>query len=178
MNTSRDFIHITGLVGILIFSLISSPEWGWSDSFIQQDPNGFAGIEWGTLLTTRSDLILIDPDDRIESFQFLDPQPHLADIVVESLKLLSIDGQFARVMISYQGNQVHSQIMEYLETRFGEIHLMPGAMMRGLNQGYLWRGANTEISLNYRGLGERGFLMFQSRILAPRFLDVLSDHSH
>jgi len=51
-------------------------------------------------------------------------------------------------------------------------------MIRGLNQEYSWRLDETEISLSYRGLGERGFLMIQSRVLAPRFLELLSDHTH
>ena len=148
------------------------------ESLIVKDPNGFAGIQWGESLLPREDLVLIEPDERIHTFQFRDSPPNLASISVESLKLLSIDGQFARVMIHYQGERIHTQIMNYLETRFGKINLNPGSMMRGLNQGYLWRGSNTEISLNYRGFGERGFIMFQSRILAPRFLDSLSEHSH
>ena len=159
-------------------NLIAIPSWLQAERLINQDPNGFAGIEWGTSLESRPDLVLVEPDDRINTFQFQDTSPQLNNITVESLKLLSIDGQFARVMIRYQGSLIHKKIMEYLETQYGEIHLMPNSMMRGLNQGYLWRGANTEINLNYRGLGERGFIMFQSRILAPRFLDSLSEHSH
>ena len=49
-------------------------------------------------------------------------------------------------------------------------------MIRGLNQEYSWRLEDTEISLSYRELGERGLLTIQSRILAPRFLELLSDH--
>ena len=178
MMTTRYFRPIALQIGIILVSMIFMPQGMQATILIKQDPNGFAGIEWGTPLTSRSDIVLVEPDDRINTFQFRDTSPHLANIAVESLKLLSIDGQFARVMIHYQGDQVHKQIMEYLETQFGKINLMPGSMMRGLNQGYLWRGSNTEINLNYRGLGERGFIMFQSRILAPRFLDSLSDHSH
>ena len=163
---------------MLTLWLIVLPQWGHAETFIQEDPNGFEGIEWGTSLLSHPDLTLVELDERINTFQFQALRSPLSSIAVESVKLLSIDGQFARVMIRYQGSQVHSQIMEYLQAHFGAIQLMPGSMMRGLNQGYLWRGVDTEINLNYRGLGERGFILFQSRILAPRFLDSLSDHSH
>ena len=175
MHFFRPTFFLLNAFGIVLFFL---PPWAFSERFINKDPKGFAGIEWGESLSARQDLLLIDPDERIHTFQFRDSPPQLANIAVESLKLLSIDGQFARVMIRYHGDGIHTRIMRYLETRFGEIDLMPGSMMRGLNQGYLWRGSDTEISLNYRGLGERGFVMFQSRILAPRFLDSLSEHSH
>lgn len=157
--------------------MIAVPHGVQAEILIHRDPNGFAGIQWETSLAFRPNLILVEPDGRISTFQFQDTPPPFSDITVESLKLLSIDGQFARVMIRYKGSLIHAKILEYLETQFGEIQLMPGSMMRGLSQGYLWRGAHTEINLNYRGLGERGFVMFQSRILAPRFLDSLSEHS-
>lgn len=178
MTTTRPLRNLYLLLGIIGVSMIATPQWLHAKRLIDQDPNGFAGIEWGTLLSSRPDLVLVEPDDRINTFQFQETPPRFDNIAVESLKLLSIDGQFARVMIRYQGSLFHKQIMEYLETQFGEIKLRPNSMMRGLNQGYLWRGSNTEINLNYRGLGERGFVMFQSRILAPRFLDSLSEHSH
>ena len=178
MRTIWNFWLLCLLLGIICINTLAITQVLQAERLINQDPNGFAGIEWGSSLASRPDLVLVEPADRISTFQFQNTPPRFANIAVESLKLLSIDGQFAKVMIRYQGSQTHKQIMEHLETQFGRLKLMPGSMMRGLNQGYLWRGSNTEINLNYRGLGERGFITFQSRILAPRFLDSLSEHSH
>jgi len=175
LHTLRLLLFILSLIGF-VPSLF--PGKVYAEGQILTDPNGFSGIQWGEPLTSKTDLLLIDPDERIYTFRYQHSPPKLANITVESIKLLSIDGQFARVMIRYTGDNTHAQIMNYLETKFGRIELMPGAMMRGLNQGYLWRGPHTEISLNYRGLGERGFVMFQSRILAPKFLDSHTNHSH
>ena len=145
---------------------------------IANDPHGFQGIEWGTPLDTLNSVFLVEPDDRIQWYQFKKNGLQFANTQVESLQLLTIDGKFARVMIRYQGEPTHQAIMKYLSDQYGEIKHRRGSMVRGLNQENTWRGNETEISLNYRGLGERGFILFQSRILAPRFLEMASDHSH
>ncbi len=81
-------------------------------------------------------------------------------------------------MIRYRNEDTHNRIKQALESEFGKIRHNRGSMIRGLNQEYSWRLEETEISLSYRGLGERGLLMIQSRILAPRFLELLSEHTH
>lgn len=145
---------------------------------ISHDPQGFNEIKWGTPLHTLDRLSLIDLDDRTQTYRFKDGSLKFANTNVESLHLLSIDGKFARVMIRYQGEHTHTAIMQYLTTQFGPVNTTRGSMVRGLNQENTWRGNETEINLNYRGHGERGFILIQSRILAPRFLEMSSDHSH
>jgi hypothetical protein len=48
-------------------------------------------------------------------------------------------------------------------------------MMRGLNQQYTWRGTDTEINLTYHANTERGYIFIDSRTLAPRFNDRITD---
>ena len=93
------------------------------------------------------------------------------------MKFSSITGQFARVSVRYQGEGVHKQILAYLERRYGPLDKTPGQMVRGLNQQYNWRGIETEINLTYEGQSERGFVFFDSRTLAPRFNDGITDSS-
>ena len=112
MTTTRLLRNLYLLLGIIGVSMIATPQWLHAKRLIDQDPNGFAGIKWGTLLSSRPDLVLVEPDDRINTFQFQETPPRFDNSAVESLKLLSIDGQFARVMIRYQGNLFHKQIME------------------------------------------------------------------
>ena len=145
---------------------------------ISNDPQGFEGIKWGTPLHSMKRLSLVDLDDRIQAYQFTNNSFQFAKTRVESLRLLSIDGKFARVMIRYHGEETHQAIMQYLTSQYGEIKRRPGSMLRGLVEENTWRGSETEASLNYREHGARGFLMIQSRILAPKFLDLTSDHSH
>ncbi len=139
---------------------------------------GFQGIPWGSALAELPQLVLVEPDERVDIYAYRKGPPRFANEPVDFIKLYAIDKQFARVMIRYRSEATHNRIKQTLESEFGEIRHNRGSMIRGLNQEYSWRLEETEISLSYRGLGERGLLMIQSRILAPRFLDLLSDHTH
>ena len=137
---------------------------------------GFQGIPWGSALAEFSQLVLVEPDGRVDIYAYKEGPPKFANEPVDFIKLYTIDAQFARVMIRYRNEETHNRIKQALESEFGKIRHSPGSMIRGLNQEYSWRLEDTEISLSYRELGERGLLTIQSRILAPRFLELLSDH--
>jgi hypothetical protein len=139
------------------------------------DPNGFQSLAWGVALTTRPDLEIAKAGPHVNEYQLRDGQPSYAGIPVESLLFLSVDEQFARVTIQYQGEDRHKQILAYLERQFGSLERVPGQMMRGLNQQYNWRGADTEINVTYHANTERGFIFIDSRTLAPRFNDRITD---
>jgi hypothetical protein len=139
------------------------------------DPNGFQSLSWGVALTTRPDLEIVRAGPYVNEYQLRDSQPLFAGIPVESLRFLSVDEQFARVTIRYQGDDRHKQILTYLEQQFGPLERVPGQMIRGLNQQYNWRGTYTEINLTYHANTERGFIFIDSRTLAPRFNDHITD---
>jgi len=139
------------------------------------DPNGFQSLAWGVALTTRPDLEIAKAGPHVNEYQLRNGQPSYAGIPVESLRFLSVDEQFARVTIQYQGEDRHKQILAYLERQFGSLERVPGQMMRGLNQQYNWRGADTEINVTYHANTERGFIFIDSRTLAPRFNDRITD---
>ena len=139
------------------------------------DPNGFQDLAWGATLTTRPNLEVARPGPHVNEFQLRNSTPSYAGIPVESVRFLSVDDQFARVTIRYQGDDRHKQILAYLEQQFGSLERVPGQMMRGLNQQYNWRGTDTEINLTYHANTERGYLFIDSRTLAPRFNDHITD---
>ncbi len=145
---------------------------------MEKDPLGFYGIQWGQPLGNRAEFVRIDSEEHIDTYALKDPNPEIEGIRVESIKFLTHDHRLAKVTIHYRGEKTHQSLLKYLESEYGEINLNPGSMMRGLNQQYSWRGPETEITVTYRGLGERGFMVVASRVLAPRFLDSLSEHSH
>lgn len=163
---------LLGLMGMLMLSL--SPAFA---APMQNDPEGFQGIPWGTLLKNVQNLVLVDTWEHIEEYQFKGGPPPLGEAPVESVKLSTIEGQFARAMIRYQGEKTHGRIMAYLQAQFGTIQRIPGSMVRGLNQQFNWRGSETEINLTYRAMGEQGYVFIESRTLAARFNDTLPDHS-
>jgi hypothetical protein len=139
------------------------------------DPHGFQNLAWGAALTTRPDLEVVRPGAHVNEYQLRNSPPLFAGIPVESVRFLSVDEQFARVTIRYQGDDRHKQILTYLEQQFGSLERVPGQMMRGLNQQYTWRGTDTEINLTYHANTERGYIFIDSRTLAPRFNDRITD---
>jgi hypothetical protein len=143
-----------------------------------QDPQGFQNIPWGAQLAELPGLRLADPGERITGFEFKDGPPLLGQARVDSVRLSAIEGKFARAAVHYKGRKTHELIMSYLESQFGPIDRSPGAMVRGLNQQYNWRGDDTEINVIYQSFGERGVVFFESRELAPRFNDTLSETAY
>jgi hypothetical protein len=171
----RQRIHASrhlALLGLLL--CLSGPSPAYAVQMVN-DPNGFQSMPWGVALTAKPDLEVTTPGPHVNEFQSRDGAPSYAGIPVESIHFLSVDNQFARVTIRYQGTDRHKQILAYLEQQFGSLERIPGQMMRGLNQQYTWRGTDTEINLTYHANTERGYLFIDSRTLAPRFNDRITD---
>lgn len=139
------------------------------------DPHGYQDLSWGIPLTDMPELTVTRENTHTIDYEFRDRPPAYADIPVESVHLSTVDAQFARVTIRYRGAQSHKQVLQYLERTYGAIERLPGQMMRGLNQQYTWRGTETEITLTYEANRDRGFVFIESRNLAPRFQDRMSD---
>ena len=138
------------------------------------DPQGFHGIPWGATLSQRTEVEATRPGGHVSEYKLKEP-PLFAGVEMLSIALVSVDDQFARVVVRYQGEHTHKQVLRYLETQFGPIERIPGQMARGLNQQYNWRGPESEINLTYQAGTERGHVFIDSRTLAPRFNDHLTD---
>jgi hypothetical protein len=140
-----------------------------------KDPKGFQNIPWGTPLTSRQDLEVCRSDSPVTEYRQRTGPPSFAGAEMTSIRFLALDGQFARVTIRYHGEQVHNQVLKFLEDQFGPVERIPGQMVRGLTQQYNWRGSETEINLTYQAGTERGYIFIDSRTLAPRFNDNLPE---
>lgn len=162
-------------MSVLTVLILSEP--AFSGTPIEQDPNGFYGIQWGDSLAHRQDLIEIDASNILHIYTLKQGNAQVNGIPMESVKLYGLDGQYARALFRYKGESTHTSLLKYLEDHFGKSGPSHGGMMRGLNQQYTWRGPDTEITITYHGFRERGFLTAESRVLAPKFLDVHGDHS-
>jgi hypothetical protein len=160
------------LFGVIL--LLLSPSFSGAVS-MTNDPKGFQNIVWGAALNVRTDLEPTRKGQNSVEYQFKNTPPTFANIPVESLRLSTVDDQFARVTIRYHGEETHKRILAYLEGEFGRSERLPGQMLRGLNQQYNWRGTESEINLTYHASTERGFIFLDSRTLAPRFNDLLAD---
>jgi len=142
---------------------------------LTNDPKGFHDITWGATLTARQDMEPIRTGTHINEYRLKSEPPSFAGADMTSIRYVTVDDQFARVVIRYQGDQIHRRVLSYLESQFGPLERIPGQMARGLNQQYNWRGSETEINLTYQAGTERGYIFIDSRTLAPRFNDNLTD---
>lgn len=142
---------------------------------MSKDPRGFLDIPWGHPLQDRSELVEVDSTSIVRIFSLKNGHPQIAGIPMESMKLYTLEDQYARAIFHYRGEINHESLIHFLESTYGKIELAQGGMIRGLNQQYTWRGPETEISVTYHGFRERGVLSAESRILAPRFLDAFPD---
>ena len=165
------------LISILM-SLVLEGNWSAPPAHavpMMNDPQGFHDIAWGAALTERRDLEPIRLGAHVKEYRLNSEAPTFAGAEMRSIGYLTVDDQFARVTIRYQGEHIHKQVLRYLETQFGPQERIPGQMARGLNQQYNWRGPETEINVTYQASTERGFIFIDSRTLAPRFNDHITD---
>lgn len=172
----RRFLSPPLLIGLCFFmiGIMNSPEPLGAVSMVN-DPKGFQNIAWGAPLTARQDLETTRSAAHVTEYRRTTDPMTFAGAEMTSILYISIHDQFARVTIRYQGEQVHKQVLTFLETQFGSLQRVPGQMARGLNQQYNWRGSDTEINLTYQAGTQRGYIFIDSRTLAPRFNDEITD---
>jgi hypothetical protein len=159
---------------VLMIAIVICAGSVWAVPMIN-DPKGFHDIPWGTSLSSRQDLEPMQAGPHIVEYLRKTEPPSFAGAEMTSVLYVSVDDQFARVIIRYQGDPIHRQVLRFLENRFGRLDRVPGQMARGLTQQYTWRGTDTEINLTYQAGTERGYIFFDSRTLAPRFNDHITD---
>jgi hypothetical protein len=174
-HAMRRFLSPSSLIRLCMFIIgtviAAEPLWA---VLMMNDPKGFQNITWGTPLTARQDLETMQSGTHVAEYRRKTEPLTFAGAEMTSILYVSIDDQFARVTIRYQGEQVH-KVLNFLETQFGSLQRVPGQMTRGLNQQYNWRGSDTEINLTYQAGTERGYIFIDSRTLAPRFNDDITD---
>lgn len=155
----------------------------WSHSAIagtaiEHDPQGFLGIPWGNSLQENEEFIEIDETNIVRTFTLKEGKPRVGGVPMESMKLYTLKGKYARAIFHYRGETTHESLMHFLEATYGKTDIAQGGMMRGLNQQYTWRGPETEITVTYHGFRERGVLAAESRVLAPLFFDAFPDQAY
>lgn len=134
-----------------------------------EDPKGFEGIPWSASLSESETFALTRSGERVKEYQLKQTPLTLSGIPVESMKFMTVDGRFGRVILRYQGQQTHNAMLAFLQSRYGPLDLTPGQTMAGVNQQYRWSGPDTEVNLTYDGKRERGVIFFESSHLSPQF---------
>lgn len=133
------------------------------------DPNGFEGIPWGAAFSESADFLLVENSPPIKGYELKEGPPPLGPAKVDSMRFLTLNGQFARVVIRYHGQATHDQIVAYLQSRYGPVDRTPGQMSKGVTQQLEWQGEESEIMLTYESLNDRGIVFIEQRASALKF---------
>lgn len=163
-------LMLLGCAGLLIVPAASAVN-------MANDPKGFQGIPWGTPLASLPDVTLVESTTRIKQFDLKQSPPRLGDIAVESLRLVSIDAKFARVVVRYQGPATHQSILKYLQAQFGPLDLTPGQIARGVLQQFTWSGPESDVNLTYDVHRDRGFIFIENRTLVQKLDEGMAPDS-
>lgn len=140
-----------------------------------KDADGFRGIAWGASLADSPDLTLVETANTIKGYDLKKGPDALGDARVDLMRFLTINEKFARVTVRYHGKETHKKVLDYLQQELGPLDRSPGVVTRGPGLQFNWRGPDTEVNLTYEGQGERGYIFIDSRVLAPRFNDLITD---
>jgi hypothetical protein len=138
------------------------------------DPKGFEGIPWGAAFKETPDFVVVESTPRIKGYELKQGPPQLGPARVDSMRFLTIDGKFARVQVRYRGQQSHEQVLAYLQAKLGPLD-RTAELEVGRFQQFHWRGSETDVNLTYERKTERGTIFFESRSLAPVFLEGEGD---
>jgi hypothetical protein len=133
---------------------------------MQNDPNGFEGIPWGAAFTESADFKLAEDGPRVKTYELTKGPPPLGGAQVDSMRFVTLNGQFARVIIRYRGLESHKQLIGYFQTKYGPLDRTPGQISKGGVQQLNWRGDDTLITVTYESAMDRGIIFFESRALA------------
>ena len=129
---------------------------------MQNDPNGFEGIPWGTAFTESDQFVKVEDAGRVQTFELKTTPPTLGPATVESMKFSTIEGKFARVMVRYTGKETHDRLLTFLQQQFGPIDQTPGQMAGGAVKFFNWQGPDSAIILRYDLRTSQGVIFFES----------------
>ena len=129
---------------------------------MENDPNGFEGIPWGSAFTESDQFVKVEDAGRVQTFELTSTPRTLGPATVESMKFNTIDGKFARVMVRYTGKETHDRLLHYLQQQFGPIDQTPGQMAGGAVRFFNWQGPDSAIILRYDLRTSQGVIFFES----------------
>ena len=157
--------HTWPLVVMLAIVISAGSVWAVP---MTNDPQGFHDIPWGTSLSSRQDLELMQADPHITEYLRKAEQPSFGGMEMTSVLYVSIDDQFARVTVRYQGKETHDQLLSFLQGRYGPLDRTPGQFAGGAVKLFAWQGEETAVSLRYETRTDRGIIFFENPSLASR----------
>jgi len=136
---------------------------------IEEDPNGFEGIPWGTLLSGMNRFIKVDDNGHMQTFQPIEQPPMFGGTPVDAIRFTTFQHRFGRVTVRYRGKTAHEVILNHLQSTYGPLDQTPGQIAVGPVKVYAWHGLHTEVTLRFEADIERGIIFIESRTLPERW---------
>jgi hypothetical protein len=136
---------------------------------IVDDPNGFEGLPWGTMLSDQDRFVKTEDAGRMQTYELKDSPPKLGTTPVDSIRFTTFLDRFGRVTVRYGGKAAHEAILTYLESIYGPLDRTPGQIAVGPVKVYAWHGFHTEVTLRFETSFDRGIIFFESRTLRERW---------
>ena len=136
---------------------------------IEEDPNGFEDIPWGTILSDTDRFVKISDTGHTQTFERKDQPPMLGGTPVDTIRFTAFQNRFGRVTIRYHGSTAHEAILKHLQSAYGPLDRTPGQIAVGPVKVYAWHGFQTEVTLRFEANVERGIIFFESRTLPERW---------
>ena len=172
-SCTTNWIHHLSPIG-LFFSLIlqGAPV---SAVPMQNDPNGFEGIPWGTTFLETDTFMKVEDAGRSQTYELKTGTPSLGPVKVDSMRFVTSENKFARVTVRYQGKAIHDQILTYLQSLYGPLDRTPGQIASGPVKFFSWTGFETDVKLRYEIGTDRGIIFFESQQLRRKMTDSSAD---
>ena len=141
---------------------------------LDNDPNGFEGLPWGTLLAETELFVRVEDAGRLQIYEQSTQAPALGTIPVDSIRFTTFEKKFGRVTVRYSGSETHERILTYLQSKYGPLDRTPGQITVGPVKVYAWHGFHTEVALRFETGAARGIIFFESLTLPEKLSDGTS----
>ena len=138
---------------------------------MQNDPNGFEGIPWGATFSETDTFIKIEDTGKSQTYELKTGAPSLGPVRIDSMRFVTSEGKFARVIVRYQGSVTHDRILAYLQSLYGLLDRTPGQFAGGAVKFFSWTGFETDVNLRYETGIDRGIIFFESQDLRRKMTD-------
>jgi hypothetical protein len=138
---------------------------------MQNDPNGFEGITWGSILSEIDSFTIVEDAGRSKTYERKTGVPSLGPATVDSLRFVTVENKFMRVTVRYQGKTNHDRILAYLQSLYGPLDRTPGQIAGGSVKFHSWTGFETDVNLRYETETDRGIIFFESQELRRKITE-------
>jgi hypothetical protein len=138
---------------------------------MQNDPNGFEGIPWGASFSETDTFVKVEDTGRSQTYELRTGSSSLGAVTVDSMRFVTSEGKFARVIVRYQGSVAHDRILAYLQSLYGPLDRTPGQFAGGSIKFFSWTGFETDVNLRYETGTDRGIIFFESQELRRKMTE-------